>query len=108
MFLYNRRLRQGDSLSPVLFILYINNLAVRLSKDDNNNSINILQYADDLAIFAKSEELLQIYWIEKNYVFTSVRVILLYSMPIRARHHLCVGRSRLYINVVSNKSTELV
>ena len=55
----NRELRQGDNLSPVLFIFYINNLAVRLSKNDSSKSINILQYADDLAIFAESEELLQ-------------------------------------------------
>ena len=54
-----RGLRHGDSLSPVLFIFYINNLAGRLSKKDSSKSINILQYADDLAIFAEGEELLQ-------------------------------------------------
>ena len=59
IFLLNRGLRQGDSLSPVLFIFYINNLAGGLSKNDSSKSINILQYADDLAIFAESEELLQ-------------------------------------------------
>ena len=59
IFLLNRGLRQGDSLSPVLFIFYINNLAGRLSKNDSSKTINILQYADDLAIFAESEELLQ-------------------------------------------------
>ena len=59
IFLLNRGLRQGDSLSPVLFIFYINNLAGRLSKNDSSKSINILQYADDLVIFAESEELLQ-------------------------------------------------
>ena len=59
IFFLNRGFRQGDSLSPVLFIFYINNLTGRLSKNDSCKSINILQYADDLAIFAESEELLQ-------------------------------------------------
>ena len=48
----HKGLRQGDSLSPVLFIFYINKLAGRLSKNDSSKSFNILPYADDLAIFA--------------------------------------------------------
>ena len=57
--LLNSGLRPCDSLFPVLFIFYINNLAGRLSKNYSSKSINILQYAVDLAIFAESEELLQ-------------------------------------------------
>ena len=66
-------------------------------KNDSSKSINILQYADDLAIFAESEELLQTKLDtlqftarRRNYVLTSVRVKLLYSMLIRAKHHLCI------------------
>ena len=47
MFLHNRAVKQRDSLPTVL-------LAVRLSKDNSKKSINILQCADDLAIFAES------------------------------------------------------
>ena len=67
-FLLHNGLWQGDSLSQVLFIFYINNLAGRLSKNDNSKSINILQYADDLAIFGNQTKLdmLQIYCKEKK------------------------------------------
>ena len=36
-------------------ILYINKLAVRLSKDDSSKSINNSQYADDMTLFANNE-----------------------------------------------------
>ena len=58
--------RQGDTLSPTLFNLYINDLAVALKasgkglKFNENLEIATLLYADDLAILAESEENLQV------------------------------------------------
>ena len=63
-------------------------------KGDNSKSITILQYADDLAIFSKSEEQNLICYKftvkRRNYMLPSVRVRLLYSMLIRAKHHLYI------------------
>ena len=52
-------LRQGDSLSPILFSLYINDLPGNLSRTKHMTDINILLYADDLAMLANSREELQ-------------------------------------------------
>ena len=52
-------LRQGDSLSPVLFAMSINDLSQRLSEVDKDKNMDILLYADDLAILADSREMLQ-------------------------------------------------
>ena len=52
-------LRQGDSLSPILFSFYINDLPSKLSRVNTNTDIDILLYADDLAILASSREELQ-------------------------------------------------
>ena len=52
-------LRQGDSPSPVLFAMSINDLSQRLSEVDNDKNMDILLYADDLAILANSREMLQ-------------------------------------------------
>ena len=56
--------RQGDCLSPTLFSLYINDLAIHLKEygptlDLNGVHINSLLYADDLVIMAETEEQLQ-------------------------------------------------
>ena len=57
--------RQGDTLSPTLFGLYINDLVLELNKIgsgvrlEENLSISSLLYADDLAIIAETEEGLQ-------------------------------------------------
>ena len=57
--------RQGDTLSPTLFGLYINDLVLDLNKTgsgvrlEGNLSISSLLYADDLAIIAETEEGLQ-------------------------------------------------
>ena len=59
-FLCEKGLRQGDSLSPILFSFYINDLPSILSpQSDINTDINVLLYADDLAILAKSRDELQ-------------------------------------------------
>ena len=52
-------LRQGDSLSPVLFAMSINDLSKRLSKVDKDKNMDILLYEDDLAILADSRGMLQ-------------------------------------------------
>ena len=56
--------KQGDNLSPSLFILYIDDLARELNAKNhgikiNNETINILMYADDIVIVAESEENMQ-------------------------------------------------
>ncbi len=56
--------RQGDSLSPTLFGLYINDLitdfkALNLGINVNDIIISILAFGDDIAILAKNEKDLQ-------------------------------------------------
>ena len=57
--------RQGDSLSPTLFGLFINDLATELNNSGigisiiNDLKVNVLMYADDLAILSESEQDLQ-------------------------------------------------
>ncbi len=58
-------LRQGDSLSPILFSLFINDLAEELLEletgvDVNNKNVSILLYADDIVLIAPSVENLQL------------------------------------------------
>ena len=57
--------RQGDNLSPVLFNLYINDLAIELKKlnygvDIGGKKNCLLLYADDIVIVAENESNLQI------------------------------------------------
>ena len=56
--------RQGDSLSPILFALFINGLAddiKNLNKgiDINGKNVSILLYADDIVLISESEVNLQ-------------------------------------------------
>ena len=57
--------RQGDNLSPTLFNIYINDLALVLKKMNlgvtiGNLHVCILLYADDIVLISKSEQNLQI------------------------------------------------
>ena len=58
-------IRQGDSLSPTLFAIFINDLAIEVKekhagiKIDENLSVPILLYADNIILLAKSESELQ-------------------------------------------------
>ena len=56
--------RQGDIMSPVLFCMYLNDLAVGIKNlncgvDINGINISILLYADDIVLISKDEKSLQ-------------------------------------------------
>lgn len=56
--------RQGDNLSPTLFALFINDLAVKLKTLNkgaqiNNYNLSLLLYADDIALISHSENDMQ-------------------------------------------------
>ena len=57
-------IRQGDSLSPTLFSLYLNELAIEIKELNagiyvNSQNVGILLYADDIVLVAPSEVKLQ-------------------------------------------------
>ena len=63
-FMSNSEVRQGDSLSPILFALFINDLATEikcLNKGFKLNDLNIsiLLYADDIVLISETENNLQ-------------------------------------------------
>ena len=56
--------RQGDNLSPTLFGIFINDLAIKIENLSlgitvGDMKVSILLYADDIAILAENEENLQ-------------------------------------------------
>ena len=57
--------KQGDTISPTLFSIFINDLAAEIKASnlgitlDNNLSLSILLYADDIILLAESEQKLQ-------------------------------------------------
>ena len=56
--------KQGDNLSPILFCLYINDLALTLKENNigvniDGHTICILLYADDIVLLAENEKDLQ-------------------------------------------------
>ena len=65
MFLCNKRIRQSDGLSPVLFSLLMNILPQYFRENHcpgvmlGNQSLNCLMYADDLLVISPSPEGLQ-------------------------------------------------
>ena len=57
--------RQGDTLSPTLFSIFINDLSAEINNlnkgiEFGNEKLSILMYADDIVLLASSEEDLQI------------------------------------------------
>ena len=65
-FKYTKGVSQGCPLSPLLFNLYVNNIFQEINQVSDSpvllsehDPINVLMYADDLIVLAKSEEELQ-------------------------------------------------
>ena len=62
---YTRQgVKQGDSLSPVLFLIFVNDLAKELTRmnkgiDVNGKRVPILMYADDIVLLSDNEDDLQ-------------------------------------------------
>ena len=56
--------KQGDNLSPTIFSLFLNDLAIEIKKLNlgipiDNRNVSILLYADDLVLLAQNENDLQ-------------------------------------------------
>ena len=59
-------MKQGDPLSALLFVFFINDIVQKVASNDDQNSFSLhdvnlfmLLYADDVVLFGKSPQLLQ-------------------------------------------------
>ena len=74
-FAVNTGLRQGCMLSPILFVIVIDELAREVKRTGKgvmigNTKINILLYADDIVLIAENSEDLQ-YLLDVVYTFST-------------------------------------
>ena len=63
-FITESGVRQGDNLSPTLFALYVNDLALEINAQNlgvefDNSRLSILLYADDIVLISENEKNLQ-------------------------------------------------
>ena len=93
------RLKQGCSLSPILFNLYVNDLVTQISElglgiDIDGEKVAVLLYADDLVILSETEDDLQAIldtlhvWCSTNCLFVNPEKSKIIHFRPRLRHKL--------------------
>ena len=104
--------RQGDNLSPTMFNLYINDLIREVKSTGKGVLIkdklfNILVYADDIVVFAKSEEDLQ-FILNAITVWTKKWRLSVNDKKTKIIHfrHSCKRRTNFHFTL-SNKHIEI-
>ena len=92
----NAGLKQGCLLSPILFNVFVNDLTLAFEGsgygiDIDGTKVSVLQYADDIAIIAESEEQLQnmlviLYnWCRVNKMQVNLEKLMLYIIEMLQR-----------------------